>query len=234
MSLKDINLKKEKFPHQCWSRWPQSPAPWTDPTSPGCNLRWGHSAGFSSAHKASPTWSFSGCQAWRSVSGSEMQFRRGWKNKGAETFHTASAQTQLRGPRHRGGECLRTHVISVEPDRLWSLDIIFSAAAFFAVFLELPVAGGTSHGQRQRSGTKAAAWAAASNWPVSVRSSRWHRTVNSLMCGGPASVKTTYSGRRQPLCNANSWRRTSPQTQQQGLVIVLQTVVCWLQFWWEK
>lgn len=54
---------------------------------------------------------------------------------------------------------MRTHVISEEPDRLWSLAIIFSAAAFFAAFFELPVAGETSHSQRSRSDTKAVALA---------------------------------------------------------------------------
>lgn len=41
----------------------------------------------------------------------------------------------------------RTHVISEQPERLWSLTTIFSAAAFFAAFFEFPTAVKTSDGE---------------------------------------------------------------------------------------
>ena len=40
--------------------------------------------------------------------------------------------------------------------------------------------------------------------PFSDSDSILQVTVNSLLWGGPTSCKTVYSGRRHPLCNANS------------------------------
>lgn len=98
----------------------------------------------------------------------------------------------------------RTHVISEPPDRLWSLATIFCAADFLAAFFEFPIAAvgkeipvmwtPTYYPNTPKSVV-----------PVSDRDSSRQLRVNSLLCVGPASIKTVYSGRRHPLRNANSW-----------------------------
>lgn len=98
----------------------------------------------------------------------------------------------------------RTHVISEPPDRLWSLATIFSAADFLAAFFEFPIAAVVKEIHVMWTPTYYPN-APKSVVPVSDRDSSRQLTVNSLLCGGPASIKTVYSGRRHPLCNANSW-----------------------------
>lgn len=113
------------------------------------------------------------------------------------------------------GNIWHTHVISEPPDRLWSLASIFSAADFLAAFLEFPTAVG---------GKACVMWtptlssnAPESAVPVSDRDSSRQLRVNSLLCGGPASIKTVYSGRGHPLCKASSWHESATRDVTQGL-----------------
>lgn len=124
--------------NRCPCMWPESPAPATDPVTSECSLcleRWEEiSSGVKSSHPSSVE---------DSLHAHEVEDSEDHRQH-TQTYKRMDIRSRVIAPLKTSSPCL-THVISRDPDKLWSFSSMRSAATRLAVFLELPVPDEWNH-----------------------------------------------------------------------------------------